>query len=659
MISQEKKLLDMLSNNDVTFFIPPYQRNYEWTEEQCKVFFNDVIKTSERNAAGKISEHFFGSITFFQTEAAFGQPNKLILIDGQQRITTTMLFLVALRDILGDDSLGPFIDSKYLKNNNVKGDVEYKVKLKQVETDWEAYKNIILSNELSAKEKSAAVYRNYSFFHNKLSDLQEKGIDLSAIVEKGLNKFSVITIQLEPDKNEWENPQEIFESMNSLGKPLSLADLVRNYLLLGLDADKQSELYNNYWLHIEKVIPGKVSDFIRDYMQAYDKRSYLKASENNYKDLYGYFKGLFSEHDPEELLKELSEHATIYSWLLPDGSSGNKDVDYQLQDFSRIKLTTAYSFFLVLLKAWKDGSFTSAEIVDILDAIRIYSFRRRILGITNAENKNYPGLAKYVPDLIKAKDKRFKMFEILAKQESNMRLPNDIELSRFMVTMNFANFGYSKFFLALVEEKLTKSRPDLSDQILQLEHIMPQTLTDEWRNDLGENADEIHQELLNTVGNLTLIRHNQELSNKSFEEKKAVYTDKAGLQIAKTKITDCSVWNKDTIQKRAEWIIPFLLQEVLPIPDSMRKVNNFKPTEGRALSFMDLQLIGLDIQYCDDPTIVAHVVSNKEVEFEGKKWRLSPLTKEIETRKGKVRPSGSYNGAYHWEFDGIRLADIL
>ena len=659
MISQEKKLLDMLSNNDVTFFIPPYQRNYEWTEEQCKVFFNDVIKTSERNAAGKISEHFFGSITFFQTEAAFGQPNKLILIDGQQRITTTMLFLVALRDILGDDSLGPFIDSKYLKNNNVKGDVEYKVKLKQVETDWEAYKNIILSNELSAKEKSAAVYRNYSFFHNKLSDLQEKGIDLSAIVEKGLNKFSVITIQLEPDKNEWENPQEIFESMNSLGKPLSLADLVRNYLLLGLDADKQSELYNNYWLHIEKVIPGKVSDFIRDYMQAYDKRSYLKASENNYKDLYGYFKGLFSEHDPEELLKELSEHATIYSWLLPDGSSGNKDVDYQLQDFSRIKLTTAYSFFLVLLKAWKDGSFTSAEIVDILDAIRIYSFRRRILGITNAENKNYPGLAKYVPELIKAKDKRFKMFEILAKQESNMRLPNDIELSRFMVTMNFANFGYSKFFLALVEEKLTKSRPDLSDQILQLEHIMPQTLTDEWRNDLGENADEIHQELLNTVGNLTLIRHNQELSNKSFEEKKAVYTDKAGLQIAKTKITDCSVWNKDTIQKRAEWIIPFLLQEVLPIPDSMRKVNNFKPKEGRALSFMDLQLIGLDIQYCDDPTIVAHVVSNKEVEFEGKKWRLSPLTKEIETRKGKVRPSGSYNGAYHWEFDGIRLADIL
>ena len=148
MIPQESKLLHMLSNNDVTFFIPPYQRNYEWAEEQCAVFLEDVVKTFQLNNSGKKSEHFFGSITFFQTEAAFGQPNKLVLIDGQQRITTTMLFLVALRDLLGNEALGQFVDSKYLKNNNVAGDSEYKIKLKQVETDWVAYKNIILSEEL-------------------------------------------------------------------------------------------------------------------------------------------------------------------------------------------------------------------------------------------------------------------------------------------------------------------------------------------------------------------------------------------------------------------------------------------------------------------------------------------------------------------------------
>lgn len=174
MIPQENKLLSLLSNNDVTFFIPPYQRNYEWTEEQCKVFLDDVLKTFESNSKGEKEEHFFGSITFFQTEAAFGQPNKLVLIDGQQRVTTTMLFLVALRDIVDSPEIVSFIDKKYLRNENVIDDTEYKIKLKQVETDWEAYKNIILSDQLSEKEKNSAVYRNYKFFAERLSDLKKK-----------------------------------------------------------------------------------------------------------------------------------------------------------------------------------------------------------------------------------------------------------------------------------------------------------------------------------------------------------------------------------------------------------------------------------------------------------------------------------------------------
>ena len=311
MIPQEIKLLQMLSNHKVTFFIPPYQRNYEWTDEQCQVFLEDVRKTYEANIAGKPSEHFFGSITYFQTQAAFGQPNKLVLIDGQQRITTTMLFLVALRDILGNEGLGQFIDSQYLKNNAVAGDTEYKVKLKQVETDWVAYKNIILSEELNATEKNSAVYRNYKYFYNKLSDYKDNGVDLAALIEKGLDKFSVITIELQPEKNAWENPQEIFESMNSLGKPLSLADLVRNYLLLGLSADMQEFLYTQYWMHIEKMIPGQVSSFIRDYMQAHEGKPFSKATEGNFKELYGLFKKIFAGSNAQYLLKDLSESATI------------------------------------------------------------------------------------------------------------------------------------------------------------------------------------------------------------------------------------------------------------------------------------------------------------------------------------------------------------
>ncbi len=211
----------------------------------------------------------------------------------------------------------------------------------------------------------------------------------------------------------------------------------------------------------------------------------------------------------------------------------------------------------------------------------------------------------------------------------------------------------------MVEESITRSRPDQSDEKLQIEHIMPKTLNDAWRDYLGADCEAMHQELVNTIGNLTLIRHNQELGQKLFNEKKETYENNAGLQIAKTEIIDKAVWNGDTIQSRTRWLIKYLLDNVLAIPESMRITNNFNQKEGRGLSFQELQLIGLDINFIDDPTIVARVVSDHEVEFEGKRWRLSPLTREIQTRRGKLNASGGYSGAQWWEFDGIRLSDVI
>lgn len=661
MIPNESKLLDMLSNNDVTFFIPPYQRNYEWTEEQCKVFLEDVKKTCERNMAGTNTEHFFGTITFFQSEAVFGQPDKLVLIDGQQRITTTMLFLVALRDVLEDENMKNFIDTKYLKNNNVQGDIEYKIKLKQVETDWEAYKKIILSVDLVGNEKNSAVAQNYKYFRNALSDYQKDGGNLENIIVKGLSKFSVIKLQLQPEKNAWENPQEIFESMNSLGKPLSLADLVRNYLLLGLTADEQDNLYRKYWLHIEQVIPGKVSDFVRDYMQGHEKKSFLKSTEANYKPLYSSFKKVFELQNPKTLLQDLSDCASVYAYVLNGTGTDSKLIDKELSDLNTLGVTTAYSFLMMLLRAWRQGKFTAQNIVDILNVFKIYCLRRRILGLGTAENKNFPLLTKQIDRLASASDKRNEMFKILADQENNLRLPNDIELSRTLETMNFGNFRYCKFYLSLIEETITKSRPDQTDPNLQIEHIMPQTLSDEWREALGDDCEDIHAELLNTIGNLTLIRHNQALGNKPFAEKKVVYENNAGLQIAKNGITNKEEWGEKEIKARTKWLIAFLLQDVLTIPDSMRRINNFRVETGKRkhLSFQELQLIGEDITFYYDSSIIAHVVSDKEVEFEGKKWRLSPLTKEIQTRRGAVSPSGAYQGAQYWVYDDIRLADIM
>ena len=659
MLSQEKKLLEMLSNHDVTFFIPPYQRNYEWTDEQCKVFLDDIKKTKGNNQKGEAG-HFFGTVIYFQNEPVFGQPHKLVLIDGQQRITTTMLFLAAFRDVISDDKLKDFINSRYLKNNNASEESEYKIKLKQVETDWHAYKAVVLGEDLSGKEKNSAVYRNYQFFYNKLLKYRDDGGDITTLLNKGLDEFRVITIELQPSKNPWENPQDIFESMNSLGKPLSLADLVRNYLMLGMSSDKQEALYHNCWLPIERAVAGNVSNFVRDFRQLHSKTSYKKASEANYKELYGIFKKLFSHLDSPAILNKISEYSALYKYLLPEGKTGCTGIDYQLSDIQRLQVTTAYSFLLSLLIRWKEGALSDDDLADVLDAFRIYCLRRRLLGMAQGENRIFPTLAGKADDIVNAPDKKRKMFEILSSQEANLRLPNDTEIARHLETMNFYNFRFCKFYLALVEEKITKSRPDLEDRLLHIEHVMPQTLNDEWKEALGNDCENIHREAVNTIGNLTLIRHNQELGQKSFLEKKEVYENKAGLQIAKTRITDCNVWNGNTIKRRSDWIIQYILTNVLPIPDNIRKTNNFSITKERnRMSFEKLQLIGLDINFIADQSVTAHVINDCEVEFEGRKWHLSPLTREIQTRRGVVNPSGVYQGAQYWEYDGNRLTDLM
>ena len=357
--------------------------------------------------------------------------------------------------------------------------------------------------------------------------------------------------------------------------------------------------------------------------------------------------------------KDLSESAALYASILPGGSTGEKKIDKLIQDIGGANATTAYSFLLALLRTWKQGGFSSQDIAEILEAFRIYCLRRRLISLSKAENKNFPMLVNHIPELQTAQDKKQKMFEILSNQESNLRLPNDIEILRTLETMNFYNFRYCKFFLSLVEEQLTKSRPDSSDEHLQIEHIMPQKLNNEWELELGEDYEMVHQEYVHTIGNLTLIRHNQELGQKKFSDKKEIYINNAGLQIAKTRITDQKHWNKRAIKSRAGWMIKYILSDVLPIPDKMRKVNNFAAKDGKRLSFQDLQLIGLDISFIDDPSIRAHVIGDRDVEFEGKKWKLSPLTREIQTRRGKVTPSGAYQGAIYWEYDGIKLADIM
>lgn len=679
MRSSDAKILELLSNHDVTFFIPPYQRNYEWDVQTCEVLYRDIVRVAaaNKNQPSTATMHFFGTVIYYSEGSQyFGQPSKLILVDGQQRLTTIMLFMIAVRDVVTDNELGNLIEAKYLKNNNAsEEDVECKIKLKQVESDWKTYKKLILKEPLEANELDTAVAKNYTYFKSQLEKLDQDTI--SSLIQDGLENFSIVTIQLEPDINKWEKPQEIFESMNSLGKPLSLADLVRNYLLLGKGADLQMRLYQDYWLKIETNLSGNnndfsVSAFIRDFMQLDDMSSFKKATVTNYKELYRNFKELFEGENSEELIKKLSEYSENYAVLAGYKSSGNKDIDTKISDLKVVESSGFYSFMLGVLQLRSENKISDLDCLQIFDAIFIYVTRRRILRVPHGENRDAPLLVKYYDNLINSDNKKETMLSLLSNQRYSSRLPNDNDVRSYLssIDSNFYNLRICKFIYILIEELLTRHRHDLKDQKLQIEHIMPQTLNDDWVSALGPNHKQIHNDYLNNIGNLTLIRWNQELGNKRFASdnphdddcKKFIYEHHAGMQIAQNKITDQQNWGEEQIKNRAIYLIDLIVNKLLPLPDKFKVTNNYsadKKSSSFRLSFEQLGLVGKEINYFDDDNIKAEVVGDKLVQFENKKYHLSPLTREIETRKNRRTKSGAYWGIDKWKYQGKTLEQLM
>jgi Protein of unknown function DUF262/Protein of unknown function (DUF1524) len=658
-------LLDSLSNNDVTFFIPPYQRNYEWLTDNCKVLLSDVRKVTEANLSNVKTEHFFGSIVYVVEEVGFGVPAKYVLTDGQQRITTTMLLLMALRDSIDDRNYKKEIQRRYLENDRADESVEYKIKLKQVETDWEAYKLLVLGHDMPDNLKNSSVYQNYLFFLKLLEPLVDE--DKKSLLEKGLMKFSIISIQLEPDRNPWENPQEIFESMNSLGKPLSLADLVRNYLLMGKNTRQQSELYNGFWLTLEKRLPGKLSEFIRDWMQADQHRSFKVARESNYKELYGAFKEITRGRSVEELFESFVRFSHPYSIVCGLVQTELRALDQVIFDLNVIGVAPAYSYLAEVLAAWEARNLSDRDVVEVLTGIRTYLLRRRVLGIAVAENKFYPVLGKRLGELSSSQEKMESLFRQLSSQEYALRLPNDDEMTSRLRALNFYNLGrsrnYPRLLLSMAEEHLTKSRPAWDDSRLQLEHIMPQKLNADWRQMLGEDSEAVHQELVNNIGNITLIRHNQELGNKSFGDKKETYSGQSGLQVTQNRVLDREIWDAESIRKRQDYLIELITQKILDIPASFKRASNWNQSDHSSTSFDQRAklnpLIGETIEFVSNPTMAAQVVSDSRVLFEGEEWALGPLTKALKERSGaKISKTSSFHGASNWSWDGVKLVDL-
>lgn len=597
MKTESHSINDVLAKNATSFFIPPFQRAYAWGKPEIERYFNDVLRIidSELNPdqPDKL-EHFFGTIVIKEEQTGFA--NKSIVVDGQQRLTTTLIFLIALRDSESDTKKQNYITQNYLTNNA--STFQDKIKLKQVTKDWDAYRALVNQT----KPETERIISNAYFFFSKLID-ENKKINPHILLEhyiKAIQRMNVAVIFLDERPFKGEDPQIIFETLNSLGKPLTLSDLVRNFVLLNMNSEKQAEIYENIWHpKIENILHEKTSEFFRDYLQYKTASSIKVVSDNNTKELYQIFKNFvnrkFKTH--KDFIDDIVRYTNWYKWIISDSTivtslSTNIEKSNEIKELIRnifhdIKSEAFKPFVLGLLKYHQSSNEIKLNddlFISILEIIRTYLIRRRILGLTQGENKNIVLLSNRIEDLAKGTTT---ILSLLSNMYYKTRFPNDNELEQKLKSMNFYDGLklYRKFILGKIEEHNTKVSVDYRNSKITVEHIMPQTITDDWRHELGENFESIHNLNLHNIGNLILTEFNGEMGNKSFSLKKEKLNN-SSLHY-RLDVINRSTWGETSIKEHQKNMISWLL-ETFPLPDKFKKTDNWNTAIAENTKFSPL-----------------------------------------------------------------------
>lgn len=542
-VSQPVSITKFIKANELTFEIPVYQRNYAWDIDNCDKLFDDVLVGIQEKR-----KHYFGNIVYYEaSEQLIIGFDRYILIDGQQRVTSTMLLLAAIRDEEEDDSIRSKLTSTYL--TNAEAEEKIRVKLKQVESDRKIYEAII-TGETDDVLKSTLVYRNYSRFRRLVRDakvdLQLSTTDLLA----GIEYLDIIAIDLESEKAGSESPQVIFESINATGKPLSTADLLRNFLLLEIGVDQQKEFYEKYWLTIEKNVGNdSISDFVRRYMTLKSGEDIKKDTE--YKEFKKNYKKLFI--DAEVALKELAKYSKYYSWIKQPEiiSHEHPETSKILQDLDELRMLPATPAIMWLLEKADTESVAFEEVNDTLQVIASWSFRARITNIISTGEIGTI-LTTKILEFLKRKGTDQTYADYLWFELSNYRT-RDIYPSDEMFRDAFIHYDFYKNYRKYVQQKLSSAiSNDQTEIVLEsIEHIMPQTIrADKWP---GISPGE-HIEWVNTIGNLTPMNmpDNLDNSNHSFTDK-ITNIKNSDWQITREIDTE-NGWNIDSIRKRANML---------------------------------------------------------------------------------------------------------
>ena len=565
-IYQGSIITNFLSQNGQQYKIPVYQRNYEWSKEQCKKLFDDIVQSAKTNQL-----HFTGSIVF-QPLAPIKGINNSIIIDGQQRLTTIYILLKALVDMATSDgekaipTAALFNKDEY---NQFNLDETTKVKLKPAKNNNDQLLNLLYDKH-DKIDKNCAIYRNYLDFRKFIEEQQQNGLTVTDIY-RGIGLLTVAVIQL--DSN--DKAQEIFERINSTGIPLRLSDKIRNYVLM-TDLE-QDRLYEEYWLKIEDLLPcDTLNAFFLDYLNI-SIDGFVKES-----NAYDIFKTIYvdGKYTNESMLKDIYHHAKLYHTFLYGDSKYSTGINELLKNLQKLKQTTVFLFLFHVFDDFENKIINEEELEKVLRFLLHYSIRRLVCEIGS---NSLRGLYKTLYSRVFAREENKKHYydaiiSFFMQLTSKDALPDDRVYTQALKENNlYRKNALCKFLLAAIENQ---GKEKIIIDNLTIEHIMPQNknLSTDWQKMLGENNWQFVQEkYLHTLGNLTLTAYNSELGDKPFTVKKSEIEKKdSKVVVLYSDVKSCEKWDEESIKARAKRLANIVLK-LFPIDAPTEKISFADP----------------------------------------------------------------------------------
>ncbi len=530
MQAKETRLRNILEGQN-QYVIPLFQRTYSWDDKHWQKLWDDIVEMLDQENP---RTHFIGSIVSMPTVSVPEGVAKYLLIDGQQRITTVFILLTLLRDkaqAVGEERLANEIKDTLLVNGYQDGNDYYK--LMPTQADRQAYKALIDTGERNSESQ---IQRAYDFFSKKINQAKP---DLRRLKEIIRTNLSLVSIVLDTD----DNPHLVFESLNATGRPLTQADLIRNYFFMRIHVSQQDSVFEQYWFPMQTMLGANLSEFIRHYLMSKESR----GGTIRQTDIYQTLKDKVSVGNAVAYLQELHRHATFYQKLLDPVLETHLILSRHLHRLNRIEVTTAYPLLLNLYNDYDQLRLAEATFAEMLKLLENYLIRRFVCGYpTNQLNKIFPTVYAAIGQYPENPANGLK--QILQTKG----YPRDTEFTlRFKDTKLYGS-GDRRDRTQLVLESLEEyyqHKEQVSFAGFTIEHVMPQTLTNWWQAELGDDWAEVHELLLHTVGNLTITAYNSELSNDIFPKKQARFSQ-SHLELNRYFVTQTH-WTGRQIEERA------------------------------------------------------------------------------------------------------------